>query len=553
MNPFGGIEEAGARGPVKSLELRRVLALPRRNWEIADDLQNLTTGLTRLLKRPHGTMTLKPTQAAALRDIYDHRGLFGPIGVGEGKTLITLLAPTLLEAERPLLLVPASLRDQTLQYVLPAMRKHWCVHPALEVRGYSELSLAKNATLLDDLRPDLIIADEVHKLKSLKSGRTRRIGRYMRKHPDTVFVALSGTIAAHSIMDYWHIIQWALKPDNSPMPKGWHEVQEWARALDERVREEDRLAPGALANMCLPGENVRQGYRRRLVETPGVVATREGRLGVSLQLLGLNKPRVPKDLQKTIEKVQETWETPDGEIIMEAVTLWRIVRELVCGYYYRWCPFPPPEWRDARRAWSQHVQHVLRTNRLGLDTPLQVEEDERRNGGHPDLERWDVAKKYYIPAHEMVLVDDYLIRAAAKWLKEPGICWVDSPPLGLEIAKRAKVKYYGAGDSTILKASGPIVASIRAHGTGKNLQQWNRSLVVCPPTAGGTWEQLLGRTHRTGQQEDVVTYEVYQHHESFRGAMEQAFKDAVFLRDSLGNDQRMLYCDTNMQRQRETT
>jgi hypothetical protein len=69
VSVFDGIERVGAveeperRGPVSSSELRRVLNLPRRVW-----------------------------QAAALREIYEQLGLFGPVGVGEGKTLITLLA-----------------------------------------------------------------------------------------------------------------------------------------------------------------------------------------------------------------------------------------------------------------------------------------------------------------------------------------------------------------------------------------------------------------------------------------------------------------------------
>jgi hypothetical protein len=90
------------------------------------------------------------------------------------------------------------------------------------------------------------------------------------------------------------------------------------------------------------------------------------------------------------------------------------------------------------------------------------------------------------------------------------------------------------------------VASIAAHATGKNLQQWNRNLVVIPPTSGQVWEQLLGRTHRMGQEQDVVVAETYLHHESYRASMAQAFADARFLEETLGNRQRLLYCDKSI-------
>ena len=108
----------------------------------------------------------------------------------------------------------------------------------------------------------------------------------------------------------------------------------------------------------------------------------------------------------------------------------------------------------------------------------------------------------------------------------------------------AGVPYFGAGDSRILDWKGPCVASIAAHGTGKNLQHWSSNLVVIPPTSGQVWEQLLGRTHRQGQQEDTVTAEVYLHHAAYEASMSQAFADA--LQDTLGNQQRLLYCDNTL-------
>ena len=54
------------------------------------------------------------------------------------------------------------------------------------------LGLVQSAQKLDYIQPDLIIADECHLLKNHKAGRTRRVTRYMREHPETKFVGVSG-------------------------------------------------------------------------------------------------------------------------------------------------------------------------------------------------------------------------------------------------------------------------------------------------------------------------------------------------------------------------
>ena len=205
------------RGVSATGEFRRVQALPRRNWNDAD-LPELTGLLTEMLRTPGGDMTLWPIQAAALREIHDYRGAFLPIGVGRGKALISLLAPVVLESKRPVLFVPADLREQTNRKVLPEMRLHWKLRPQLKVIGYSELSLAKNARMLWELRPDLIILDECHSVKNPGAGRTRRMRRFMKEFPETVVVAMSGTVSNRSIKDYWHIVFWALKERLTPLP-----------------------------------------------------------------------------------------------------------------------------------------------------------------------------------------------------------------------------------------------------------------------------------------------------------------------------------------------
>jgi len=212
---------------VRSQDFQRIAGIPRRI--VAEPVLSTTiTGWTEALKTRAGTQRLWPLQIRALEEAAVVGGGFFPLAVGAGKTLPSLLLPRVLQAKRPLLLVPAQLREQTINFVLPVLNKHWKLPDNLTIHSYSELSLIKNCDLLDDLHPDLIIADECHKLKNPRCARTRRFMRYFREYPDTMFVGLSGTITRKSLRDYAHLIKLALK-DNSPLPHKWGELAEWAR------------------------------------------------------------------------------------------------------------------------------------------------------------------------------------------------------------------------------------------------------------------------------------------------------------------------------------
>lgn len=536
-------------GVVRSVEFRRIAALPRRDWEKDPQLEELRVLLTQHLRRPGGTMELKANQAAALRDLADYGGLFGPQAVGAGKTLITLLAPVVLRSQRPLLLVPASVRDQTLRKVLPQMRKHWRLHPMLRVESYTAISLEKNANLLETYAPDLILADECHALAGQSSGRTKRVRRYIAAHPETRFLAVSGTVTNRSLLAYAEILYWCLK-QNSPLPTNWQELQDWARAIDENVPEDKRTPPGALLLFCEQGESARHGFRRRLSETPGIVATRDGELGTSLRI-HRREVSAPPHIHGMIAKLRRDWETPNGDLIVEAVEVWRHAREIALGFWYKWEPSAPRDWMEARRAWNQYVRETLRHNKRGLDTPLQVWMECDRAPVPPVVfTDWKKIKDSFEPNTVAVWESDYLLHDAAKWLHDKenggGIAWVEHVVFGERLAQFAGVPYFGGGEKAshdILDATGPCVASIAAHSTGKNLVQWNRNLVTCPPTSGKTWEQTLGRTHRQGQTADEVECWAYQHTEEFRTALSQAMRDARYLQDTLGGAQRLLYAD----------
>lgn len=557
----GGIENIGRNtnlgrtvrsqyGVAKSREWKRINALPRRRWESAPDLAQLCDLLTRYM-RPEGftptgdterDMPLRPVQAAILRDAAELKGAVGPIRVGGGKTLVSALAPELMGAERPILLVRSRLVKKTLK-ALDHIRKIYRVHPELRVISYEDLSRAKNENLLWELRPDLIISDEAHRIKY--GARRKRVEAYFNDFPQTMYLPMSGTLTKRSLKDMHHHFLWAMKPRLCPLPIHWPTLTDWSDAVDSLKKNEleRRVAPGALLDWCEEGETPRQGLHRRLVETPGIVASLlEDDCNASITITKW-PARLPAELSGAIAKLRSDWETPNGDICAEAVDVWRHARELSSGFYYRWDPPAPREWMDARRAWNSFVRHITKRGRWNgqrADSRLLVENIASRLTSQPDEYReWVRVRDSFKPNTVAEWVSYDVVEAAVEWLlrkkEPPGICWVEHVEAQKEIAKRAGVELYGAGRDDIEEATGPIVASIAAQAEGNNLQHsYHRNLIFAPPSSGDTWEQLIGRTHRFGQKADDVSFEVALPCDDLRDSFAQALADSRYLNDVQG-------------------
>jgi hypothetical protein len=91
------------------------------------------------------------------------------------------------------------------------------------------------------------------------------------------------------------------------------------------------------------------------------------------------------------------------------------------------------------------------------------------------------------------------------------------------------------------KGDRSILASMKAHGTGKNLQMFSRALIANPPSASDAWEQVIGRIHRTGQKASEVTIDVYRHSEEYRTAIRQAQARARYVEQTTGSRQRLAF------------
>jgi hypothetical protein len=621
--------DAGFAGVVqKTSEFSRILEIPRRKL----DLDNVTD-LTSIFRKDGGTMSLRPIQSATLIDAHMANGFLGPIGVGWGKTLISLLLPEAMDSEKTVLLVPPQLRDQLAREIEEVYGPHFNLplERIVQIVAYSELSLAKNAELLDELNPDLIVADEAHNLKRAQSARTKRFTRYMRESPHCRFCGMSGTMTNRSIKDYAHLIELALRK-NSPLPNSHNELLDWSGALD--VKPAKIMLPGVLDQFCEGDENPRQGFRRRLVETLGVVATVEGALGTSLLVRNVRPEQgVPEDVVSALEEVEEHW-AYNGEEYSDPLSLWRFHRQMSCGFYYRWVwpnDEPDVEWLEARAAWKKAAREKIKQSRKGMDSEFLVAsaaerwrksiedhsgcegvfegEDHSRcidengefgecklNPKKPDLctgngptfvptkckihpaypelcsgnepkkygpnvnlwacEEWIAWKKLKTrynptPPKEAVWISDFLavdvVERVKKLIKKDPdrktIIWYHHKIVGERIAELSGWPHYGSGTDASTSTDDVIICSVATQGTGKNLQHFNHNMITTLPTSGQEMEQLLGREHRPGQEADICTTDYFDHTESLDQAMTNVIADALYIEDSTGQRQKILYAD----------
>lgn len=601
------------RPPVlSSPDLQRVLALPRR--EIPDEAKReaLIDLMTERLARSNpscrctelgrGCITrLRAVQAWALYEIGLYGGMLGPINVGDGKTLINILAPLQLAArwngKTILLLVPAKLVDQLVrEYLL--VREHFRV-PALVVHGnatsvrseeptvlhvisYERLSRADATSFLETLAPDAIIADEAHHLSNATAVRTGRFLRYLVKRFGTRCVFHSGSMTDDSIDDFWHLAAFALR-EGSPLPLDQHVKDDWAGALDP---SDSPAPPGALARLCdqpdPTTEELRAAFHRRLVETRGVITSTTPLVHVSLTITERAAPTIPPVVDQALRDLRGTWCRPDGEEILDALSFFRCARELACGFFYRWVfrhgetTAQIDEWLEARKLYRSELRGMLYRPQPKLDSPhllglaaarahastsrpkgkdLWWEKNEEGESVPCWLSehwpRWRAAKPWINrgkkPDTEAVRLDPYLAEDAATWAHENrGIVWCSKTEFGIWVAELGGLPLHrggkGAGER-IGRERGDrsIVASIKSHGEGRDGLQYvfTDQLVAHPPSGATAWEQMLGRLHRPGQ-EHPVRGAYYAHTPELAANVETALGRATYVQGMIGARQKLL-------------
>jgi hypothetical protein len=504
-------------------------------------------------------MQLKPVQNLALHWAMEMRGLVAPLAVGAGKTAISLLISKVMGAQRPVLLIPPTMQIP-LRREIEKLSEHFDIPKNIYILPYSQLSVAKSTDILEQqIKPDLVIADEAHMLKNPDSARVRRFLRLFRNFPNTRLVAMSGTFTSKSLKDYAHLAELALR-EGSPVPIETADLLAWSNVLDSGSQPQDRdwsifAAFSDLRHInddTRRKDQAREVFRERFNATPGVVATREASVQCSLNLF--ERPlQTPTSVGAALDDLHRTWTRPDGEEMDSALALWRLGMQMSQGFYMRWV-WPNGvvdwEWMEARSGWHREVRFVLQRNIAGMDSPLLVWNAVHR-GTLTDptvvaaFNRWEGQKHKPQPPTETVWLDDFLIQNALAWHREhpKGLLWFNDRPTELAL-RAAGVPTYGAGEVPPLDGSrGGLALSIRSHGTGLNLQYaHHENLLLSFPSSGKTMEQLIGRTHRQGQPEDEVNVWYYRHTADALTAVQQAREAARYIQTTQGSPQKLVYC-----------
>jgi hypothetical protein len=473
-------------------------------------------------------------QASALLELTRASGVMAPLPVGNGKTLVTLLAPTLTDAKRPVLVLPADLVKKTRTEYVIYQRQGWRV--ALpELISYTKLALRQYEGWLDGRKPDLLMFDECTDVRNTSTAAWKRIARYLAAaHPKPRVMMLSGTMISRSVMAWWHMALAALR-SHAPVPL----TRAAAERLDEAIRDgNDPLAcAGGYYRFSMSRVGWAQPEKVQLCNASIRISTWQG------------PPRVP-ELEAAIRSAEVDGMRPDGELLGDWDSA-DMLSQLGLGLFLKWDPLPPMWWLRPRARYARYVRDVKELDIAGHDTDAQVA-DRVRDGSAPNLaegraalEAWEKVRDEFTPNTVAVWLDESILRAAVERVKEnPTLLWTRWRAVGLKLEELG-VQYYGGGTEPDKDETGSrsIALSMRAHYKGKNMQQWDRSLILTPTPNAEILEQLIGRTHRQGQLSDTISVEFFTPTSYHKDALARAKRDAKAISRNSDMPQKLAVAD----------
>jgi len=637
-DPFKSARQNAKKDTADSLEITRIVRLPIVELPTPEEVQAFCREEVQARYFDDG-FRLFNTQVGSVLAYDLYQGLFAPVGVGWGKTLITLMIANRAfergESQRSALFVPSQVYLQLTQRDIQWARKRVGLRVPFILMGgrsqesrrttagsnkkgcyilpYSYLSTRDAEDMLHSIAPDLLILDEAHAVKNAKAARTKRLTRYLQQKQPRV-VALSGTITSKSINDYHHLITAALG-DRSPLPMDPSLASNWSFVLDANADPSDAQV-GPISPLLgwsrkhFPKEKLpagvpgfRKAYKIRLNTSPGVVSTGDNEIGVSLVIENL-----PVDLKKIEESdeykrlkllmkdVEELWRTPSGDEIEFGFHKWRYLYELTTGYYYnlRW---PTVEELQRRQRLSaeeaevylseaklhhealQEYHKLLRrwleySSKPKLDTPLLVGSNMAQHGardvGMVLYTSWKAAKDLEFDGmperlSEPKRVCDYKIQHAVAWTMEHAehgrgaLIWFHHDTAGRWLAEELKAQGVDAiwcpsesvrkgSNATVLDEANKdriMVVSMGGHGTGKNLQHFEHQLLLQFPRKADLIEQVIGRTHRNGQQADELIVHTINTLQFDHLNTAACIIDGLYIHQTTGSRQKIIYATWN--------
>ena len=298
---------------------------------------------------------------------------------------------------------------------------------------------------------------------------------------------------------------------------------------------------------------MRQAFGERLRSAPGVVVTDAASCDASLYICGLPAGSYTLNgLRKQAEQIAQTYRDPAGVELADDSEIIRTAKRLSMGYYYQWeWPAEPDyEWMEKRQKWSRLCRWIIQdSGGKDFDTRGLVEaaarkeiEAGRMSNWVTCYAEWAAVEKRVTPTKKVTWVSEEPLRVCVAWAEryKPCIVWYDEEAVADKILEMG-VRVIRAGEKVPDQYAGPIALSVTAHGgAGLNLQFWSRQVFTCVPANGAAWEQILGRTHRQGQQSDEVWAWVPQWAAPLRHPLQKAREDAAWIESSMGNKQKLL-------------
>ena len=497
---------------------------------------------------------LRVSQLEGLASVAKFRRAFCSMGVGEGKTYVSFLAPIVARSHRALLMLPSNLIEKTIKLAIPEIEKNfnlkldWCCLSGMSqtsrrnmmnkhritIFPYSFLSVEDTEELLELSKADMIISDECHSLKDYGSAKTKRFMKYIEKYPDCDLVFMSATSVQTTILDYHHLITHCLK-HLSPLPHDRNLAYEM-----QEVIAHDQYKKVAISKFfCNLAPKLKMSYGENLVNvelcrnfmrelfasSPATVLTENQSVSCSI-FIDVIEMQMPDKLASVIKEIQETWCTPSGDELEDYLSVHNLLTQISSGFYYRlfWEPGTPEwvinNWRKRNEFVSAVRKFIKQRHRTRLDTPGLVERALEKDIStvsrvQPEYSAW---KKSFVIGQELtertrerIWESLYKIDEAVKWAKKfkHGIIWYKWDEVGLKLKEFIPyATYCPAGvDVFELNKSGILICSL-AHAEGQNLQHHNRCLIFDIPESGADMEQLIGREHRQGQKEDCVFVDI---------------------------------------------
>lgn len=548
-----------------SNETDRVCNLPT-VWSYGPERQE---AMRKELTLPNATWALRDLQAEALVAARENSAILGNLDVGEGKTLVTALLPTVLGATKTVVLTTKALQKEFwIEYAKYETQFRVPHRNTIHVVPYTTLQSTTKADILHQLKPDLIVADEAQHLKNVSSARTKRFLSYMKANPECRFVPLTGTFFSSSLRDVYHLALLSLR-FNSPLPNDVGHLQAWANCLDNDKEPTSwelamfhrvQRAVGDPLSSQKPA--LRKSFYKRFASSPGVVTTEHPTDLPPLVVRRLSTPKPPEEIEDALEYILLNKETPDGEqILVDEDALARLQSQISCGFVYKWdweaVGGYDDDWMIRRKTWQRELRGELRDNSQdGYDTPFfvgtKLAHDLKKTPSLVEKSQLHWAYSYWkevshkpVPPKKAVWLSDYFIEYVADILsnaKDPTIFWALSTEIQDVLGKKLGIPVYGKGTTIPEHNRGTYSALLSAnvHKAGVNLQDWNNAYILEPFVSPIIWQQLLGRLHRTGQKNKVV-FNVFTHTSAFRNRVSNALSASKWREEMEGIPQKLTH------------